>query len=112
MADVNDAAPAERRKHPRFAASRASSGFLTTTDGSVAIIERIVDISNGGVRLVVSHGLAHGTGATLDVYNVARDYPCRLDLRIAYSRPLPNEGFVLGCAFERELGNLEVWGLR
>jgi hypothetical protein len=72
----------------------------------------IRDVSTGGLRLLLDRPLAVGTRATLDAYNITREFPCRVELRVVWIREDFPCRFAHGCAFVRELSNLELWGLR
>src|SRR5262249_2906991 len=101
----------ERRKYVRYPANRATCSYLALPPNETLFPERIQNISAGGVRLVLDRKLDPGTIATLDLYNLTRDFPCRVSLRVAYTLEQPGGKFMLGCAFHGELDNGEVWGL-
>jgi PilZ domain-containing protein len=86
-----------------------SSYLATGTE--VLFPERINNLSAGGVNLTLSQPLAPGTVGTLDLYNLHRDFPFQVSVRVAYAYEQADGSFNLGCVFSRELNNSEVWGL-
>jgi hypothetical protein len=90
---------------------RGNSSFVITAQGSMLFPDEVANISIGGVQLVCA-GLQTGTRATLDLYNVARDFPVRMDFDVVYSLEMPSGHCAHGCAFVRELTNVEICGLR
>jgi hypothetical protein len=109
-ANPNALSGPDRRKWTRYPASQAMSSYLATGT-QVVFPERIDNISAGGVRLTLRQQLTPGTLATLDLYNLHRDFPFQITLRVVYVLQQPDGSLQLGCAFGRELHNSEVWGL-
>ena len=103
-------AQGERRKFPRFAANRAISGSLITHDRIIWARE-IVDVSAGGIGLVLDYRADPGSALLLDLY-LPRRLPRILRIRVAHSREGPEGRFFVGGAFGRELGEDEVEELR
>jgi hypothetical protein len=101
----------ERRKHVRYTPNPATSIYLTLADQEKLFPERLADVSAGGLGLVLDRKLEAGTVATVDLYNVTREFPLQIQLRIAYAHEQPDGTVVHGCAFQRDLQSVEVWGL-
>ncbi len=102
--------PGERRKFPRFSANRAISGSLITRD-RIIWARDIVDVSAGGIGLVLDHQADPGTVLLLDLY-LPRRLPRLLRIRVAHRREEPEGHFFVGGAFGRELSEEEVEELR
>lgn len=102
--------PGERRRFPRFAANRAISGSLITHD-RIIWARDIVDVSAGGMGLVLDHRADPGSVLLLDLY-LPRRLPRLLRIRVAHGREQPDGRFFVGGAFGRELSDEEVEELR
>jgi hypothetical protein len=100
----------ERRRFPRFAANRAISGSLITHD-RVIWARDIVDVSAGGIGLVLDHPAEPGSVLLLDLY-LPRRLPRLLRIRVAHRREGAEGHFFVGGAFGRELSEEEVEELR
>jgi hypothetical protein len=102
----------ERRHEGRFRVHRGASGFVRTGQDEVLFPERIVDVSTGGVQLVLSRRLEPGTSGVFQIYNVARDFSSGGEVRVVYANEDVHGMFAHGCTFARRLSQLDLWGLR
>ena len=90
----------ERRQYPRFRAK------VTTTCASVSgripsFRARILDISQGGVRLLVTPSLKVGDLLRIKLSRV-------VDGQLVYAIPTPSGKWVVGCAFKAGIRESEV----
>jgi hypothetical protein len=109
-ATPNAPSGSERRKHIRYPASRSTCCYLAT-GAEILFPDHLTDVSAGGVGLVVDRSLPPGTIAHLDLYNISRDFPFQIPIRVVYTLNREDSSFALGCVFNRELNNSELWGL-
>jgi hypothetical protein len=101
----------ERRKHIRYTPSSATCVHLVTAANDVLFPDRINNISAGGISLVLDREIKPGTIATIDLFNITREFPCQLELCVTYALGQEDGSVVHGCSFKRALDNVEVWGL-
>jgi len=59
----------------------------------------------------VDRPLQPGTVGTLDLYNIAREFPCKFQLRVVYALGDGKAPVMIGAAFVRELTAREICGL-
>lgn len=117
MADPNTSTPnpppsgIERRQHARFMPSAGLCGHLIPNARAVIVADAVLDVSAGGVQLLVHQPLPVNALATVDLFNVARNVPCRQSVRIVHVEQRPDGYYAMGAAFDRVLGTVEVQNL-
>lgn len=99
---------AERRHYVRYAPSPSLCGYLLDNQGGVIIPEAIRDLSAGGVSLVLDCPIDPTSTPTMDLFNASHNFPCRQPLRVVYFHQQPDGRFLLGAAFGRVLGLVEI----
>lgn len=98
---------AERRKHVRYPLGPSVCGYVV--DGTEIVIpEQMGNVSAGGIRLVLDRPLQPNAVAVVDLYNVAHNFPCREAIRVVYLKQQPDGRFIVGGAFIRTLGSMEI----
>jgi PilZ domain-containing protein len=90
----------ERRQYRRFRAEVRTT--CTSVSGLIPCFRaRILDISQGGVRLLVTPSLKVGDVLRIKLSRVVEG-------RLVYAIPTPSGKWVLGCAFEEGIRESEV----
>ncbi len=99
---------AERRSTTRYTPGPSLCGHLVDNKGSVIIPDEIRDLSAGGISLVLNRPIDPASNPTVDLFNASQNVACRQPLRVVHVRQQPNGQFLLGAAFTRVLGIVEV----
>ncbi len=99
---------AERRLAARYRPGPSLCGHLVDGQGGVIIPDEIRDLSTGGIGLVISRPIDPTSTPVVDLFNAANNQPCRQPLRVVHFRQQPDGRFLLGAAFTRVLGRVEV----
>jgi hypothetical protein len=103
---------AERRRFHRYTASRATCSYLLIPSLEAIVPLKVNNISAGGISLILDRMIEPGSLATVDLYNVVRDFPCKVEFRVAYAlESRPGGPVVLGGPFARPLSAEEMCGL-
>lgn len=101
---------AERRRWPRFEAPDVKA-YLVVPPETGGWPVRVQDLSRGGARLVLEKRTAAGLCGTLVLARPERRASVKVEIQLAYVLAMPNDHFVLGGAFLRELTEAEMQAL-
>jgi hypothetical protein len=66
------------------------------------------ELAPDAIRLVMNHGMVHGTLAELELCNPERDYGVRLPIQVLYAVKQPGGHFLVGAAPTRRLSAAEL----
>src|SRR6516164_9578519 len=91
--------PGERRRHPRRPLRPPLVCRLLSSSGGLAGIALALDISAGGVGLLLTRPAAARALAAAEVENPPGVFRGRLRLEASAPRAEPGGGWILGCAF-------------
>jgi c-di-GMP-binding flagellar brake protein YcgR len=97
----------ERRVWVRFPARTGAQVRPAAPEGSILIDAKVLDVSLGGVKLVVDRRLEPGSLISLELPG---DDPTAVSVLacVVRAEEQPNEKWVLGCNFSRELGAADL----
>src|SRR2546426_281781 len=93
----------ERRAWVRYPCSFEASCHSIASAADVLWSAKVVDISAGGLRLVVSRRFEVGTVLRLEIHSGLQAAPWAFLARVIHARPQTGGDWALGCAFAREL---------
>src|SRR5262245_39683298 len=93
----------ERRAWVRYPCSFEASCHAVASAAGVLWSAKVLDISAGGLRLVVSRRFEIGTVLRLEVHSGLQQAPWTFLARVIHARPQTGGDWALGCAFAREL---------
>jgi hypothetical protein len=109
-----DAVYAERRTRVRYLAVVEVSVRRTGEAAGQSCSGRIVNISAGGIGLLLRRRFLGDTLLDVEVPAQAGCVPCLLQVRVIHATPFKDEGasaWLLGCTFARELTERELRSL-
>jgi hypothetical protein len=100
--------PAEQRRTPRHDPLLLFRCLVLSTRAEEGFGAGILDISTGGVGLVVEHGLEPGQVVTLRFSRIGLSPPFEVSARVAYCQPQSCGDLFAGCEFDTKLSEAEV----
>ena len=103
--------PTERRRAIRYQCTLETSAHLIAQVEGDTTLAKVRNISVTGVSLILARRLEPETVLDVEFFNKARNYYCRVPLRIVYVLDHVDGNFLVGGAFGRELTNDELKGL-
>jgi hypothetical protein len=98
----------ERRSWARFPAQVEVRFMPTTSKGDSAILGKVLDVSRGGVKLLVDRCLEKGTLLSLDLPGGEAASRVSVLACVVRCEAQPNGKCILGCSFSRELGTEDL----
>jgi hypothetical protein len=110
----SDAVFAERRTRVRYTATLEASCRRTGDPDDQAWPGRIVNISMGGIGLLLRRRFPAETLLDVELQGVTGSALRLLRVRVIHATPFKDEGissWLLGCAFAKELAEEEIWPL-
>jgi hypothetical protein len=69
---------------------------------------QVRELAADAIRLVMNHGMVHGTTVELELCNPERDYGLRLPIQVLYAVKQPGGHFLVGAALGRRLTPAEI----
>lgn len=103
--------PTERRRAIRYNCTLETSANLIAQVQGDTTLAKVRNISVTGISLILPRRLEAETVVELELFNKARQYYCRVPLRVVYVMEHLDGNFLVGGAFGRELSNEELNGL-
>lgn len=107
---ATEASVRDRRKHERHACE-ISMACHPLTSRTQSWSGKIVDVSRGGVKLIVERRFERGAVLTIEVKGQSDEAPSSLLARVLHVGTHVSGRWVLGCQFTPELDESEVLAL-
>ncbi len=98
----------DRRVAVRHDASPETACQAVAPSWGVVYAAWVRDLSASGIGLIVECLLEAGTWLTVELDNAGPGASLRLRARVIHAMEMPNEHWLHGCAFERELTDDEL----
>jgi PilZ domain len=114
LSDAPAAVCAERRTRVRYTASLEASCRRTGEAGGPSWPGRVVNISTGGIGLLLGNDLPANTLLDVEFQGAGGAALLLLRVRVVHCTLFKDEGtpsWLLGCAFAKDLADGELWPL-
>jgi hypothetical protein len=98
----------DRRAHVRYAPAPETTCQLTAGGNNSVWWANVLDISTGGIGLVVSRRFEPGTLLAIGVENKSREFSHMLVARVIHVRKEAASRYVIGAKFISDLGDDEL----
>lgn len=98
----------ERRAAVRFGGGPATECQAVDPRGGEPLPGWVRDLSTSGVAVVIDRAFTPGTWLILELENTHEGASLRLRACVVHAIQLPNDHWLHGCAFERELAPHEL----
>jgi serine/threonine protein kinase len=98
----------QRRASVRHPCPPATAGSLLLADGAQALETRVVNLSRGGIGLLLCRPLERDTPVLLRLENRLRGLTCALAGRVVHAQEQAQGEWLVGCAFSRGLSPQEL----
>jgi hypothetical protein len=92
----------ERRSGPRWTPQPDTHGRLVVAGTVLSLWARVLDISQGGIRILLNRRLPIGTCFSLELRNPENNHSCVVFGRVLRAEPMEPGAFAIAGMFERE----------
>lgn len=103
---------AERRAAVRYSCNRETTLRSLTASTDISWPAEVLDISRGGLGLLLDRRFEQGTLLDIDLQMAGRHSVRTLIVRVVNVRKQGIGQWILGCAFADELSDAELWAFR
>jgi len=102
------AAHDDRRVWVRYPSRRATCCKSAASDDEPSWPAQACDVSRGGLKLLATHKFERGTTLSIGSFNDSAENPSLVIAQVRYATPTPEGKWLLGCAFLKELTEVEL----